>query len=321
MSTTPISIPDILRGLILINGLSHLEAALRSGISPATAASLTERTPMPLQTWMRLLACLEARLVITAQGQEWPVAMPRIAAPVVDHAWESWRRRRVVTTVNQLMRSDRKAKRAQIEARARDYAANEEERLRERFTTLRRHLRSLGGHHRADGLRAALQLLAAKAEVKPEELSLLSGASLTACQLALGERGDGRLATAHRLLSALNARLHVVLPDGRIEIALCSPGDWRPGMPAEANTADGEDDAEPIERSGATGARNRSKLAPEEILTLYDAGLSIGDIARKAGVSRQRVHKLAMDQGRPQRRVSARDARITEGREVLRLNA
>ena len=320
MSTKPLSIPDILRGLILINGLSHLEAALRSGISPATAASLTERTPMPLQTWMRLLACLEARLVITAQGQEWPVAMPRIAAPVVAHAWQSWRRRREVTTVNQLMRADRKAKRSQIEARAREYAANEEERLRERFTSLRRHLRSLGGHHRADGLRAALQTLANKAEVKPEELSLLSGASLTACQLALGESGDGRLATAHRLLSALNARLHVVLPDGRIEIALCSPGDWRPGMAAEADTPDGEDDAGPTSRA-APSAPNRSKLAAEEILKLYDTGLSIGDIARRAGVSRQRVHKLAMDQGRPQRRVSARDARISEGREVLRLDA
>ena len=65
--------------------------------------------------------------------------------------------------------------------------------------------------------------------------------------------------------------------------------------------------------------QNRSRLSHGEMLAHYDQGISIGEIARRAGVSRQRVHKLAMDNGRTRRRDSARDQRVVAGREALGL--
>lgn len=318
MSTDRRALPDVLRGLILAAGISHQEAAVRSGVSPGSIAAICERIPKPLMTWLRLVAALGGRLVVTWQDQQWDIAMPREPAAVLERGWASWRTRRVVTTVNHLRQAEPKAKRAALDARARSYAANEEARLRERLTVVRAACRQLDGAQRASGLRATLRLLAGRVGLKAEELTLLSGASLSACQLALGEPQDGRLATMHRLCSAIGARLVVVLPAARIDIAICPPGDWRPGMPA----VDAGDEQEDKPLGGVRVARdnqNRSRLANEEMLALYDQGVSIGEIARKAGVSRQRVHKLAMDHGRTGRRQAVREQRVVAGREVLGL--
>lgn len=316
MSTDRRALPDVMRGLILAAGLSHQEAAVRSGVSPGSVAAICERIPKPLMTWLRLVAALGGRLVVAWQDRRWDIAMPRPPAAVLEREWASWRTRRVVTTVNHLRQAEPRAKRALLDARARSYAANEEARLRERLTVVRASCKQLGGAHRSAGLRAALRLVAAKVGLKAEELTLLSGASLSACQLALGEPQDGRLATMHRLCSAMGARLVIALPVARIDIAICPPGDWRPGM-AAVDLAD-EQEEKPL--GGIRVARdnqNRSRLANEEMLALYDRGLSIGEIARRAGVSRQRVHKLAMDHGRPRRRQAVREQRVSAGREVL----
>jgi hypothetical protein len=318
MSTDRRALPDVLRGLVLAAGISHQEAAVRSGVSPGSVAAICERIPKPLMTWLRLVAALGGRLVVTWQDQQWDIAMPRLPAAVREREWASWRTRRVVTTVNHLRQAEPKAKRAALDQRARSYAANEEARLRERLTAVRGACKEFAGAHRGPGLRAALRLVATKVGLKAEELTLLSGASLSACQLALGEPQDGRLATMHRLCSAMGARLAIVLPAARIDIAICPPGDWRPGMPG----VDPGDEQEEKPLGGVRVARdnqNRSRLGNGQMLALYDQGISIGEIARKAGVSRQRVHKLAMDQGRTRRRETARDQRVEAGREALGL--
>jgi len=318
MSTDRHALPDVMRGLILAAGLSHQEAAVRSGVSPGSIAALCERIPKPLMTWLRLIAAVGGRLVITWQDQSWDIAMPRLPAAMLEREWSSWRTRRVVTTVNHLRHAEPKAKRSVLDERARSYAANEEARLRERLTLMRTACKELDGSHRSSGLRAALRLVVSKVGLKAEELTLLSGTSLSACQLALGELQDGRLATMHRLCSALGARLMIALPYARIDVAICPPGDWRPGMA----TAEVADDHEEKPLSGFRSARdnqNRSGLSHEEMLLLYDQGLSIGEIARRASVSRQRVHKLAMDNGRTRRREQAREERVLAGREALGL--
>jgi transcriptional regulator with XRE-family HTH domain len=318
MSTDRLSLPDILRGLILSSGLSQQEAALRSGISPGSVAMICTRTPKPLLGWLRLVAALGCQLTITSQERGWPLAMPGASAAVIAHEWSSWRRRRMVTTINHLRAADARIKRTVLEERARAYAANEESRLRARLEELKASCATLHGSFRAAGLRAALRLVADRLALKAEELTLLSGASLSACQLALGENHDGRLATLHRLCSALGARLALQLAEGSVSIGFCPPGDWRPGMP-EADAAECPDEKPPGAVRAARDNQNRSRLALADMLALYDDGVSIGEIARRAGVSRQRVHKLAMDSGRIRRRQLAREQRVAAGRDLLRL--
>jgi len=318
MSTDVHALPDVLRGLILAAGLSHQEAAVRSGVSPGSVVAICERIPKPFLTWLRVMAALGGRLVLTWQEQRWSIAMPRIPAAVVEREWASWRMRRVVTTVNHLSRAEPKAKRSILDERARGYAANEEARLRERLIALRLACAHISGSHRSTGLRSALRLVAAKVGLNAEELTLLSGASLSACQLALGEPQDGRLATMHRLCSALGARLVIELATAQIAVAICPPGAWRPGMGSGGQADDLEEKPLRSIRS-ARDNQNRSRLSHGEMLAHYDQGISIGEIARRAGVSRQRVHKLAMDNGRTRRRDSARDQRVVAGREALGL--
>jgi hypothetical protein len=315
MSTARLPLPGILHGLVLAAGLSQQETAMRSGISPGSVAALCARIPKPLLTWLRLVAALGGRVTITWQDQVWAVAMPRASGPVLEREWSAWRRRRLVSTVNHLRGTAPGATRAALEARARAYAANEEARLRGRLGEIAAAAKALAGAQRCPGLRAALRQLAGRLGLKAEELTLLSGASLSACQLALGGLHDGRLATLHRLCSGLGARIGIQLAAAQFDIGFCPPGDWRPGMAEAVDDADGAPAPRPAR--AAKDNRNRSRLASDELLALYDQGLSIGEIARRAGVSRQRIHKLAMDHGRTQRRQSARAQRVATGRELL----
>jgi len=314
MSTRPLPIHSVTRGLVLLNGLSVQEAAIRAGVSPGSVAALCERTPQQITTWLRLLGGVGATLAIECQGRAWAVTVPRPAAPLQTREWVQWRHRRQVSALNHLDSAEPGMKRSAREAKVAGYVGNEEARLRDRLVQLRAELRQLAGIHRVGGLREAVQAIAGKAALKAEELALLAGVSLGAAQLVLGDDHDGRLATLHRLLSALSARITVRLGTAAIAIGLCPPGDWRPlrgeepaSAPAPARTR----------RAPADAAPNRSRIASATILALYDRGLSIGDIARQAGVSRQRVHKLAMDHGRQPRRLLAREQRIEDGRGLL----
>lgn len=322
MSTDRLPLPDILRGLILSAGLSHQEAALRSGISPGAVAMICARTPKPLLGWLRLASALGCRLIVSTPERTWPVAMPGTPRAIIERAWLSWRTRRVVTTINHLRAADPRLTRTVLDERARGYAANEEARLRARLLEVRATIGTLGGSLRAAGLRSGLRQLTDKLGLKAEELTLLAGASLSACQFALGESQDGRLGTVHRLCSALGVRLELHFARGLLCIGLCPPGDWRPGSAENEDDGDGvecPDEKPPGAVRGARDNQNRSRLASDDLLKLYDEGVSIGEIARRAGVSRQRVHKLAMDNGRSQRRQLQRAQRVADGRGLLQL--
>jgi hypothetical protein len=230
--------------------------------------------------------------------------------------WDAWRKRRFITAMNHARVAEPKAKRTVLEERARSYTINEEERLRKRLSDWKQVCASVHGHHRVIGLRTAVQILATRIGAKAEELTLIAGVSLSSSQLMFSQQHDGRLGTIHRLLSALAARMHVHLPQGSVDIALCSPGDWRPGM----SDTEEDPDEKPVSAARSVGvAPNRSRMSAEDMLELYDRGASIGEIARKAGVSRQRIHKLAMDHGRPRRREQHRQQRVALGRQTLGL--
>ncbi len=315
LSTRPHSLHDLCRGLTLLHGLSVLETAVRSGVSPGSVAALCERTPQQIDTWLRLLGAVGATLTVHTQGHEWSATVPHPAAPRVALEREHWRHRRLVSALNNVNRAEAKLKRSARDEKAQSYVTNEESRLRLRLTELRADLKALSGRHRADGLREVIQLIAGKTAMKAEELALIAGVSLGAAQLALGDDQDGRLATLHRVLSALNARLQIRIAEATIDIALCPPGEWRPSDTASSTTK------RTVRRlpAGQDPAPNRSRISADDVLALYDRGLSIGEIARKAGVSRQRVHKIAMDHGRTPRRVQARAQRTADGREALDL--
>ena len=316
MSTSTISLPDLIRGLILESGISQQEVAIRSGVSPGSVAALCARTPKALLTWLQQLASLGCAIDATWQQRVFHLALPRIPPTAVEREWRAWRSRRMATTVNHLRHGETKAKRAHLDERAATYTANEEARLRLRFTELRTAAAQLDGRQRIDGMRAAVQLLADRIGGKAEELALLSGTSLSACQLVLHETSDGRLATMHRLLSALGASLEIILPAGCLTLNPCRPGEWRPGM-TDIDRCDEFDD-KPITLVHINHLpRNRSALSSDEMLALYDQEVSIGEIARQAGVSRQRVHQLAMGNGRPPRRQMTRATRVEQGRTTL----
>nr|MBA3847200.1 hypothetical protein [Planctomycetota bacterium] len=223
MNDERLSLHLVVRGLCLVEGLSALEVASRAGISPGAVASWSGRVPEPFVTWSRLVAALGGEVVIERRGRAWRVALAKPGALRIARAWEAWRHRRRTVTAIQLRHAGRP--RAEIADKADSYASNEERRLRERMSGIRAGLTSLTGSLRADGLRAALRTLAVTAGVTAEELALLAGCSLNGAQLAMADHDEGRLATLHRLLTAADARLRIVLPRGRIDVAACAPGD------------------------------------------------------------------------------------------------
>jgi DNA-binding CsgD family transcriptional regulator len=321
MNATRMALPEIVDGLINLAGISTQEAAVRSGVSPGTVAALRVRAPTQVVTWCRMASALGCRLSVVGGGRVLPVDMPRPSPPQVMRAWDGWRQRRLISARHSVAALKERLKGAAREARAQDYVTNEETRLRARIEGLRTAIPTQGGQHRADGLREAVRLVAQTLAITAEELSLLAGVHLAAAQHALGEENDGRLVTLHRLLSALDVRLRLDLPaKGAIDLRPVAPGPWVPGAkdddetPRAAASADA-DDGEAV--TVAQPTTNRSRIDAERILALYDAGHSIGEIARMAGISRQRVHRIAMDNGRRPRRELAREQRIAAGQDIF----
>ncbi len=312
MATPRLRLHAIVDGLINLSGASTQEAAIRAGIAPGTVAALRDQEPTQVVTWCRMVAALGCGLSIECNGRWWAAEMAPPAPPLTARSWKAWRYRRLVSATHSIADLQERLSRAERENRAKSYVEHEEARLRLRLAGLRPAMKRLNGHYKIASLRQAVKMIAQELAITAEELSLLAGVHLAAAQNAFGEDNDGRLVTLHRLLSALQARMRLDLGgDGVVDIQPCEPGPWVPGQREEEPTR-------PRLGPADTGRiANRSRLEPARILSLYDEGVSIGEIARKAGISRQRVHKMAMDAGRTARRQLAKEARIAAGAELL----
>jgi len=317
MDAARMALPEIVDGLINLAGISTQEAAVRAGVSPGTVAALRVRAPTQVVTWCRMASALGCRLSVVGGGRVLPVEMPRPSPPQIMRAWDGWRQRRLISARHSVAALKERLKGPARETRAQAYVANEEGRLRARIEGLKPAILAQSGQHRADGLREAVRLVAQSLAITAEELSLLAGVHLAAAQHALGEENDGRLVTLHRLLSALDVRLRLELPaKGAIDLRPVARGPWVPSAkedePARTYTHN-QVHAGAVEAMVPQPNTNRSRIDAERILELYDAGNSIGEIARTAGISRQRVHRIAMDHGRRPRREIAREQRIAAG--------
>ncbi len=260
-----------LRRLISDSALSEQELALLAGISPGAVAAFLRREHAPTRTWLTLLGALRCRLEVQSPARRLPIALPRISALRRAREREQWQARRMVAFRAQILRQSPGISPGGAQRTALSYVAAAAARLDGALAAAQARLAATRLEAGAAGLRAAVRVVAAAAQVNAEDLALLAGVSLSAVQAALDESAAGRLATPHRLFSALAARL-IVRPagGGAVSIGLTAPGGWRPEAP----------------RPG------RSSMTHDEIRGRAGRGEALASIARVAGVSRQRVHTI-----------------------------
>ena len=270
MSNAP-SLSLALRWLATDNGLSEQELALLAGISPGAVAAYLDRPHAPTLTWLTLLSALRCRLEVKAPKRFLSISLPRITAPRRQHERAQWEARRLVAFRTQIQRQSPGVSLEAAQRTAHAYVAASAARLDGDLQAANQRLESTRIECDAAGMRAALRAVAGAAGVNAEDLALLAGVSLSAAQSALDASPDGRLATPHRLFSAISARL-VIHPagGGAVGIELAASGDWRPEAP----------------RPG------RSCMSHDEIRGRAERGEALASIAREAGVSRQRVHAI-----------------------------
>jgi hypothetical protein len=251
--------------------LAEGELATLAGVSPGAVTAYLTRPHAPSQTWMVFLAAMRCRLEIRAPSRTLRIALPRISTRRRSHERQQWEARRLAAFRSQILRQSPGTTLQAAQATAEGYVAASAARMDGDLQAAQRRLAETPVTASATGLRAALRVIAAAAEVNAEDLALLAGVSLSAAQSVLDDAAEGRLATPHRLCSAIAARL-VVHPagGGAVEITLAPPGDWRPESP----------------RPG------QSSLTHDEIRSRVGRGESLASIAREAGVSRQRVHVI-----------------------------
>lgn len=270
MDSAP-SLSLALRWLLTDNGLSELELATLAGVSPGAVAAFLGHPHAPTQTWLTLLSALHCRLAVQAAKRHLSIALPRISAQRRVHEREQWEARRLVAFRTQILRQSPGVTPQEAHRTAQSYVAASAARLAGDLQAAQQRLESTPVDTTAPGLRAALRAVAEAAQVNAEDLALLAGVSLSAAQAVLDDTAEGRLATPHRLFSAIAARL-VIHPagGGAVGIDLAPSGGWRPEAP----------------RPG------RSSMTHEEIRERAGRGEALAAIAREAGVSRQRVHAI-----------------------------
>lgn len=260
-----------LRWLTTDNGLSEQELALLAGVSPGAVSAYLSRPHAPTQTWLTLLSALRCRLEVKASKRFLSVALPKIRTQRRAHERQQWEARRFVAFRSQILRQSPSSSPDEAQRTAQSYLAASAARLDGDLHAAQQRLESTRVETSATGMRAALRAVALAANVNAEDLALLAGVSLSASQATLDETAEGRLATPHRLFSAIAARL-VIHPagGGAVAIDLAPSGAWRPEAP----------------RPG------RSSMTHDEIRKRAGRGEALASIAREAGVSRQRVHAI-----------------------------
>ncbi|GDY14645.1 hypothetical protein LBMAG53_35230 [Planctomycetota bacterium] len=270
MSNAP-SLSLALRWLTADNGLSEQELAVLAGVSPGAVVAYLNKPHAPTLTWLGLLNALRCRLEVKAPKRLLSIALPRISAQRRANERQQWEARRLVAFRSQILRQSPGIMLEDAQRTALGYVAASAARLDNDLQAAHQRLGSTYADATTSGLRAGLRAVADAACVNAEDLALLSGVSLSAVQAVLDQTAEGRLATPHRLFSAIAARL-VIRPagGGAVAINLSPPGDWRPEAP----------------RPG------RSSITHDEIRERAGRGEALATIARAAGVSRQRVHAI-----------------------------
>lgn len=270
MANSP-SLPLALRWLITDQGVSEPELAVLAGVSPGAVAAFLGKPHAASQTWLALLAALRCQLEVKAAQRFLHVALPRITAQRRAHERGQWESRRLAAFRAQVVRQRPDLAPAEAQRIALSYVAASASRIDDDLAAALQRLDTTRIEATAPGPRAALRAIAAAARVNAEDLALLAGVSLSAAQAVLDADDEGRLATPHRLFSAIAVRLVIHPPGGgAVNIGLAPSGDWRPEAP----------------RAG------RCSLSHEEIRELAKSGEPLARIARTAGVSRQRVHAI-----------------------------
>ena len=265
------SLPLAVRWLATDLGVSDAELAVLSGVSPGAIAGLFGKPNAAILTWKTLLQALHCSLEIRTASRTLRIALPRPSARRRATERVQWHKRRVTAFRAQVVRQSPDSSHEEAQATAVRYADSSQARLMEELAAAERRLLTVCGGTEVPGMRAALRAIAGAAAVNAEDLSLLAGLSLGAAQTAIDGNDEGRLATPHRLLSALTARL-VLIPagGGELPIALSAPGAWRPELP----------------RAG------RTSMTHDEIRACAKQRIPLAEIARRAGVSRQRIHAI-----------------------------
>ena len=305
-----VTLPHLVRGLVLLQGISDHAVAAKAGVSDGALAAHATRIPQHMMVWLRLVRAVGATIEVHAAQQRFRVMLPTLPPREIERSWQTWRRRRIVTVVNQQLHGARPVSRSAAETAAATYASNEEARLRTRLAGLRPHDAPLPDE--VSGLRSAVRVLAGRLGINAEELSLVAGLGLQAAQVAMKE-DDGKLATFHRILGACQAIIVLEVDGQAITIPPCPPGE----LHTDPRPARQDPDDKPAKARLVLELPNRSKISVEEILARYDHHESICEIARAAGVSRQRIHRLAMEHGRGKRRQIIADLRQSQGEALL----
>ena len=274
METSP-SLPLALRWMATDLGVTDHELAIMAGVSPGTVAAFFTRPNAAIQIWTTLLAALRCRLEVRTASRTLTIALPRISSTRREQEREQWARRRLTAFRAQVQRQSPGKASHEAEETATRYVESSASRMGTELKAAQDRLSNTPLTYEVAGLRAALRTIADTAHVKAEDLSLLAGVSLGAAQTVVDGTDEGRLAMPHRLLSAIAARL-VILPAGGgvVSMSLASPGDWRPEIPRTGHSILSV--AEIRER-----VNNRDQTKE-----------SMADIARSAGISRQRVHAI-----------------------------
>jgi hypothetical protein len=259
-----------IRWLAEDGGIDPRELARRAGMTLPPVTRLLTKPNDALKTWMAMAAGLQVRIRVISDQRELTIPVPKIPADRRDHELANWRKRRLSANRAQVAHQTH-LDQPEIAETATEYLEAAEGRLAGSLTAAQKRLAGTGVQATATNLRAALRLIAEQAEVNAEDVSLLSGVSLDSAQGLLGAAAAGWLATPHRLVTALGAKI-VILPAGGGSITV-APYAMPPAEPSEP-------------RTGA------SSISIEDIIARAERHESGAEIARAAGISRQRVHSI-----------------------------
>lgn len=277
MNKTP-SLPLALRWLIEDSDLTEREVAVLAGVSPGAIRNLLQKPNDAVLVWMRFARALRCSVLVRTSRQEWTIPLPKPDQAARVRGMAQWRKRRTMNHLRQVLHQWPDLDRKEAEQKAIGYTSVAEERITAELLVADERLAGLAVSSQDLGMRGALRLVANRARVNAEDLSLLAGLSLGAAQAVVDDTDEGRLALPLRLFSALGAQL-ILRPGGGGEIVMAAHerGAWRPEPP----------------RAG------RSSMSLDEIRRQAPLAKSLADLARRAGVSRQRISAILKKSAQP----------------------